>query len=254
MTMSTDWKATKANTVRRLSAAGASVQFTRNFIAGFSAGLSKQLDAFEAASTLAGMQKAATKATATIRVYVATITAERKKVSGAVEKVCEDTANVLNWLEDRITKRVANARTAANSASMTLGSMHVYWKTSKKSIEAQVKRAGNAVDIDGMKKTLSEFDSGLGKELDAFEAAYPDVARMRQSNERIRQIVKRYKITVAKTEKKAGEDRVSARLAAELQTSLNDVFDGIEERINALLDDLVTSANNAFWSVSAVNR
>jgi hypothetical protein len=86
------------------------------------------------------------KAAATIRGYVAHIAEARKKVSGKADK----------------------ARRAANSASMTFGSMHVYWKTAKKRIEDHVKRAGNAVDIDGMKRTLGEFDSGLGKELDAF--------------------------------------------------------------------------------------
>jgi hypothetical protein len=43
-------------------------------------------------------------------------------------------------------------------------------------------------------------------------------------------------------------------LAADLQKSLTVLFDGIDEHINGLLDGVVTSANNAFWSVPAVNR
>jgi hypothetical protein len=255
MTMSTDWKTTKANAARRLSADGVgNVQLARDFVAGFSAGLSKQLDAFEAARKLADMQKTAAKATATIRVYLRHIALQRKRMPPRADEVGRQTSDVLAWLEERITGRVDKACKAANSASMTFGSMHVYWKKAKKTIEDEVKRAGEAVDIVGMKKMLGEFDSGLGKELDAFEAAYPDVARMRQSNERIQRIVKQYRNAVAKTEKKPGEDGPSARLAADLQKSLTVLFDGIDEHINGLLDGLVTSANNAFWSVPAVNR
>ncbi len=254
MTMSTVWNATKANAVRKLSNPDvATVQLARGFAAGFNAGLSKQLDAFDAAKKLSDMQKIGTGATRTMRVYAAHIDQQRKSVlPNPAGKICEATSNILASLDELITKRLDVARKAANSASMTFGSMRTYWKRAKKKIEEQVKRAGDAVDTAGVKKMLAECDSGLGKELDAFEAAFPDLARMRQSDERIQRIIQHYRnFVIAKREKKADDDQQSNRLAKELQGSLTDVFDGIDTHISGLIKDLAQEANEAFWSATA---
>jgi hypothetical protein len=45
----------------------------------------------------------------------------------------------------------------------------------------------------------------------------------------------------------------SNRLAADLQKSLTVLFDGIDKHISGLIADLVETANETFWSASAVN-
>jgi hypothetical protein len=256
MTMSTVWKATKAKAARELAQAGVgNVQLARDFVAGFDAGLSKQLDAFDAANKLSDMQKTGRKATETMRAYEAHINRERRKLNDrntTAKAVFATTSNVLVSLDEMITKRVKRAIEATNSASMTFTSMRNYWKTAKKHIEEEVKSAGDAVDIAGAKRMLGEFESGLGKELDTFEAAFPDGPRMRQSRERILRIVKYYRdFVIVKKEKKAGDDEHSNRLAKDLQGSLNLVFDGIDTHISALVKDLLEKAKapGTFWSV-----
>lgn len=251
MTMSTVWRTAKAKAERQLSVPGiGNAQLARNFVAGFDGGLSKQLDAFDAAKKLSDIQKAGTKATETIRAYLRHITRQRQILPNA-GAVCETMSNILASLEELITKRCDQARKAVHSASMTLGSMRTYWKGAKKKIEEQVKRSADAVDVAGVKRMLAEFDGGLGKELDAFEAAYPDLARMRQSDERIQRIIKHYRsFVIAKKETKPEDKEASSRLAKDLQGSLTDVFDGIDEHISGLIKDLAQEANRTFWSVS----
>ncbi len=249
MTMSAIWTRAKDAAARSLAAGGGSngVQNARVFIAGFSGGLGKRLETFEAQHRLADMQKAGQRAIATIQAYRKHVSQQHQLLTDPVSvTVCETTKNVLTTFEVTITRRITAVHKATGSVAMTLGSMRTYWKTTKKKIEAEVKASQDRVDVAGIKALLSEFDGGLGKALDTFERVFPDVLRMKQSKARLLAIIHGYRKSIAKIERKPDADSDSYRLEAGLQRTFTVVLDQFEAHVEGVIKQVEHAANDAW--------
>jgi hypothetical protein len=216
MTMATIWTKAKEDAARRLGAEPiGGDQLARRLLAGFSGGLSKQLDAFEAATKLADMQKTAQPAKRTMNLYGKHLTGMRQTpLSPAAVKVLNRTKEVLVTLEELIDKRVTKLHQAAGNAEMAFGSMRTYWQQVKRKIEADVKASRDKADISGVRSLLADFDGGLGKELQAFEAAFPDLLRMKQSKTRIAVLIQRYRASI-EVKQRIPDDKKSSRTSEE---------------------------------------
>jgi hypothetical protein len=242
MTMSSIWKQAREIAGKKLNGAPA----TNDFLAAISGDLGKQLDAFEAKHKLADMQATGRRARTTIDAYKNRIKEFNKSLDPRIGAAYVFTNDLLKKFSDMISERTLKLEKATSSASMHFGSMRTHWQVTKKKIEADVKASGNRDDIAGMKAMLSEFDGGLGKELDTFERVFPDVLRMKHSKVRLLAIVESYRRSITAVEKKPGMDAAVERLSASKQRDLLVKLTSFEKHVDDVIKKVEHAANEAW--------
>ncbi len=242
MTMSSIWNQAKSKAARELAGA----DNARAFLAGISGDLGKQLDAFEAKHRLADMQETGRRARTTIAAYKKHIGEFKTSSDQRIASAHEFTNGALKTFDEMIAKRILKLESATSSASMQFGSMRTHWQVTKKKIEADVKATKDKDDIAGMKAMLSEFDGGLGKELDTFERVFPDVLRMKQSKVRLLAIIESYRRSITAVEKKRGMDATVDRLSASKQRDLLVKLTSFETHVDDVIKKVEHAANEAW--------
>lgn len=242
MTMSSIWKQAKEIAGKKLDGAPA----TNGFLAAISGDLGKQLDAFEAKHRLADMQATGRRARTTIEAYKNRIKEFNKSLDPRIGAAYAFTNDLLKKFSEMISERILKLEKATSSASMHFGSMRTHWQITKKKIEADVKATGDRDDIAGMKAVLSEFDGGLGKELDTFERVFPDVLRMKQSKGRLLAIIASYRKSITTVVKKPGMDAAVDRLSASKQRELMLKLTSFETHVDGVIKKVEHAANEAW--------
>lgn len=260
MTMATIWTKAKGDAARLLGEERNGAQLARQLLAGFSGGLGKKLEAFEAATKLADMQKTAQRARETMSAYKKHLDGMRGLKLGTASKgMLDRTRRVLDALDEMIKKRVAKLHQATGNAEMVLGSMRQYWQLAKKAIETNVKASRDKADIAGMRSMLAEFDGGLGKELQVFESSFPDLQRMKASKARIAQLIDRYRASIQARQRVANDEepnrgsdhrsdegRFTDRLGGGHQRQLIGQLTKFQDHINKLVDTAEKQAAEAW--------